>query len=126
MLPFVIIKSTTTRDAGCSIICSGHHAQGTDGTCCAGGIYQTSRRMHAPKCLSISEVVAADRRLTSLAETLRTAHFSGTTSPCCKPNSLLQDILATSSVMQDGLQGMPHPGICADVHIMLWSYAICM
>ncbi|CAK0732452.1 hypothetical protein CVIRNUC_000133 [Coccomyxa viridis] len=46
------------------------------GICVLGGIYQTSRGMHVPKCRSISDVVASDRRLTSLAETLRRAHFS--------------------------------------------------
>ena len=59
----------------------GHHAQSMDEACCAGGIYQTSRGMHAPRCRSISDVVASDRRLTSLAETLRRAHFSGTLPP---------------------------------------------
>ena len=77
------IPHATLAAASSALQCNppGHHAQGKEEACCAGGIYQTSRGMHVPKCRSISDVVASDRRLTSLAETLRRAHFSGTIPP---------------------------------------------
>ena len=95
----------------------GHHAWGTDETCCAGGFYQTSRGTHAPKCNSIFDVVASDRRLTSLAQTLRTTHFSGILSAVlqARDHSSGYDV---HIICHNSYTALPHFNICADCYIL--------
>ena len=76
--------------------------------------------MRAPKCQSISNIVANDRRLTSLAEALRTAHFSGTLSAILQARQPSAEH-SVHIICHINSRASPHPDICADTHILCWS-----